>query len=140
MEDKIIDILLSKAKEVANRNDCCKHSNFTVGAALLTDNNKVYTGFNIENDGIQSICAERATTCSALINDDKNFKAIAIVGKGINDNAFKKTLPCGYCRQFLSEYMNKDFLIYTCDDITNEVFHYTLGELLPESFALKGDE
>ena len=44
MEREIIDQLISAAKEIANRNFCCKHSNFTVGVALLTKdiyNNKV---------------------------------------------------------------------------------------------------
>ena len=35
MEKEIIMELIKQAKEIANRNFCCKHSNFTVGAALM---------------------------------------------------------------------------------------------------------
>ena len=59
MNIKEIEKLIEKAKMMAEKNDCCPHSKFTVGAALLTNKGNIYTGFNIENDGIQSICAER---------------------------------------------------------------------------------
>ena len=49
MEREIIIELINQAKEIANRNFCCKHSNFTVGAALMTKEGKVYKGFNYED-------------------------------------------------------------------------------------------
>lgn len=136
MEREIIDQLIEEAKEIANRNFCCKHSNFTVGVALLTKDGNVYKGFNIENDGIQSICAERVAFSKALSEGNKEFTCLAVVGKPINQEHFNKTLPCGYCRQFLSEYASKDFLIYTYDDVENKLYSYRLEELLPESFSL----
>lgn len=134
MDKKTIEKLIDEAKEVANRNFCCNYSNFTVGAALLTKNGKVYKGFNIENHGIQSICAERTAFVKALSENNKEFKCIAIVGKNINEQLFKKTLPCGYCRQFMSEYTDKDFMVYTFDDETKELYSYKMEDLLPESF------
>lgn len=136
MKEEIINRLIEEAKKTANNNFCCKHSNFTVGAALLTEEGKLYTGFNVENDGIQSICAERVAFVKALSAMNKNFKCIVVVGKNMNDSNFKKTLPCGYCRQFMSEYTNKDFLIYTYDDEEQKLYTYKLEELLPESFGL----
>ena len=100
----------NKAKEIANRNFCCGHSGFTVGAALLTSEGKVYKGFNVENDGIQSICAERVAFTKALSEDNHRFSCIVVVGKKLKDKNFKKTLPCGYCRQFMSEYVKEDFI------------------------------
>jgi len=135
MEEKIICKLIENAKAAAEKNFCCKHSNFTVGAALLTRDNKIITGFNVENHGIQSICAERVTFSKAFTEGEKEFKCIAIVGKNINDKNFKKTLPCGYCRQFMSEYVKKDFQIYTTDENDN-IYSYTLDQLIPESFDL----
>ena len=82
------------AKETANKNFCCKHSGYTVGAALLDSKGKIYTGFNIENDGIQSICAERSTFSIALNDLSKEFVCIAVVGKPLKDKNFIKTLPC----------------------------------------------
>ena len=128
--------MIAEAKEIASRNFCCKYSNFTVGAALLTKDNKLYKGFNIENDGIQSICAERVAFSKALSENKKDFKCIAIVGKMLDNDFFEKTLPCGYCRQFIKEYVDKDFIIYTYDEKNDELYSYTIEELLPESFNL----
>lgn len=136
MNDKIIKQLLSEAKEIANRNFCCKHSNFTVGISLLSANGKIYKGFNIENDSIQSICAERVAFSKALTDNEKEFTCLLVVGKNINEKLFKKTLPCGYCRQFLSEYVRPDFKIYTYDDEEQKLYSYTLKELLPNNFSL----
>lgn len=134
--NETINKLINIAKQTANQNFCCQYSNFTVGAALMTKEGKVYKGFNIENHGIQSICAERVVFTKALSENEKEFLCIAIVGKNINDEKFKKTLPCGYCRQFLSEYATKDFLIYTYDDQEEKLYTYKLEDLLPESFEL----
>ena len=136
MEKEIIMELIKQAKEIANRNFCCKHSNFTVGAALMTQDGKVYKGFNVENDGIQSICAERVAFTKALSEGNKDFVCVAVVGKPLNQNQFNKTLHCGYCRQFLSDYATKDFIIYTYDDTEDKLYTYTLKDLLPESFSL----
>lgn len=136
MDEKLIMLLIEKAKSIANKNFCCTHSNYTVGCCLLTKDGKVYSGFNIENDGIQSICAERVTFGKALTENNKEFKCIVVVGKPLDSELFVKTLPCGYCRQFMSEYTHKDFLIYTYDDKENKIYKYTLEELLPESFSL----
>lgn len=129
--------LINIAKDMAKKNDCCSHTNFTVGSALMTETGEIYTGFNIENDGIQSICAERSAFVKALTEGKKNFKCIAIVGKKITDKNFKKTLPCGYCLQFLSEYTNPDFVIYTYDDIEDKIYRYELKDLQPCSFNLE---
>ncbi len=136
MDNELILKLISEAKTVANQNFCCKYSNFTVGAALLCEDGTIYTGFNIENHGIQSICAERSTFAKALTEGQKEFKAIAVVARNLNEAKFKKTLPCGYCRQFLSEYTTPDFKIYTYDEIEDKIYSYTIAELLPESFNL----
>lgn len=132
-----IEKLIDESKEIASRNFCCKHSNFTVGATLLTKDGKIYKGFNIENDGIQSICAERVAFSKALSDNNKEFSCIVVVGKKISDTYFQKTLPCGYCRQFMSEYVTKDFLIYTYDELENKIYKYKIEDLLPENFNLK---
>ena len=134
MGDKIKSRLIEQAKDIANKNFCCKYSNFTVGVALLTSDGKIYKGFNVENDGIQSICAERVTITKALSEGNKKFKCLGVVGKDLNASNFRKTLPCGYCRQFMAEYCGEDFMIYAYDDNENKMYEYKLGDLLPESF------
>ena len=56
------------------------YSNFKVGAILVCKNGKKYTGCNIENGGIQSICAERVAFLKAISEGEKEFDYILIVG------------------------------------------------------------
>lgn len=139
MENELLNKMIEMAKNSALNNNCCKHSNFTVGTALLTSDNELYAGFNIENDGIQSICGERVAFCNALVHEKKDFKAIMVVGKKIENEKFIKTTPCGYCRQFMSEYVNSNFEIYSYDEENNKLYKYTIKDLLPETFESKGE-
>ena len=107
------------------------HSEYTVGAVLMAKNGKRYTGCNVENQGIQSICAERVAFCKAISEGEKYFESILIVG-GPEGKEPEKCLPCGYCRQFMSEFVNKEFKIYTV--YGNKVEEYTMEELLPYAF------
>ena len=134
MDELIVKKLINIARESSLNNFCCNHTRFSVGTALLTEDNKIISGCNIENAGIMSICGERVAFVKALSDGNKNFKAIAIMGKSLDSKTFKKTLPCGYCRQFMMEYANDDFLIYTYDEEEEILYSYTLKELLPESF------
>lgn len=108
-----------------------KHSGYTVGAALRCKNGKIYYGCNIENAGIQSICAERTAFAKAISEGERAFEYIVIIG-GQQDKAPERCLPCGYCRQFMSEFVDKDFKIYTVYD--KKVEEYTMEELLPYGF------
>lgn len=128
------ELIFQYAKDVSL--NACTLTKFSVGAALVTSDNKVYTGCNIENAGIQSICAERVAFVKALSNGEREFKEIYVVGKGENDKCFIETLPCGYCRQFMKSYVSDDFKIFTLDENTAKINEYTLGELLPKSFDL----
>ena len=110
------------------------YSHYTVGAVLTTKNGKKYTGCNIENHGIQSICAERVAFCKAISEGEKYFKSILIMG-GDEGKEPQKCLPCGYCRQFMSEFVDEDFKIYSIYE--NKVEEYTIEELIPYSFELK---
>lgn len=136
MDKNLINKLVEEAKEIADRNFCCGHSGYTVGAALLTAEGDIFKGFNVENDGIQSICAERVAFTKALTENKNNFSCIVVVGKKAKDKDFVKTLPCGYCRQFMSEYVREDFIIFTYDDKEQKLYTYNIKELLPESFNL----
>ena len=134
MKESIKNRLIKEAIDIANNNFCCPYSNFTVGAALLTEDGKIYKGFNIENDGIQSICAERVAFTKALSEGNKKFQAVAVVGKDLNEKYYKNTLPCGYCRQFIREYTTDGFTIISYDEETKTSKTYRIEELLPESF------
>ena len=106
------------------------YNKYKVGAVLRCKNNKIYTGCNIDNFGIQSICAERVAFLKAISEGEKEFESITIVGSFENEEPNKECIPCGYCRQFMSEFTDDNFKIYTIDN------EYTLKELLPNNFNL----
>ena len=125
------DIELAKK---ARLNAHVPYSNFQVGAALRTKSGKVYLGCNVENHGIQSICAERVAFVKAISEGEKNFDYIVVCG-GSNLNSLENCLPCGYCRQFMNEFVDESFKIYNVLEDGN-IKEYTLQDLLPHSFKL----
>lgn len=119
----------------ARENAYCPYSKFPVGAAILTENNEVFTGCNIENGAYTAgLCAERTAAAKAISEGQIKFKAIAVVA--LQENGF--TTPCGVCRQFISEFaLNGDVPIYLAKP-TNpplRVFCTSIYQLLPESFS-----
>lgn len=118
----------------ARKNAYAPYSKYTVGAVLTTQNGRKYIGANIENIGVQSICAERSAFVRAMSEGERLFEKIVIIG-GPEDKDPVRTLPCGYCRQFMSEFVDKDFKIYTVFD--KKVEEYTLEELFPNSFNME---
>lgn len=110
------------------------YSNFCVGATLVTKSGNVYTGCNIENHGIMAICAERVAFLKAISEGEKEFEYIAVVA-GKKNEKLEPTTPCGYCRQFMSEFVPEDFKIYTLDE-TNNIKEYKISDLLPENFSI----
>ena len=112
------------------------YSNFTVGAALLTKDGKVYTGANIENSSYTpTICAERNAIFTAVHEGEREFEAIAIVG-GHKGDVKGVTAPCGVCRQVMSEFCSPDFKVILVTSGEGDYEETTLGELLPYMFKL----
>ena len=110
------------------------YSNFTVGAALLTKEGKIYTGANIENASYTpTVCAERVAIFSAVHAGEREFSAIAIAGGRAGESGKDAFMPCGVCRQVISEFADKDFVIITALGDSYEA--HTLSELLPHSFT-----
>lgn len=127
---------LIKSAENAMKNAYCPYSNFSVGAALLCDDETVFTGCNVENASYSmTMCAERTAFAKALLEGKRKFKAIAIVG-GKDGKIEDFCYPCGACRQVISEFCKKDFEIILKNN-NNEIEELTLGELLPKSFCLE---
>lgn len=129
-----INELISNAK-LARSNSYSPYSKYSVGAALLTKSGKIYKGSNIENHGIMSICAERTAFLKAISEGEKEFEAILVLSGPHGEEADSGT-PCGYCRQFMSEFVDKDFKIYTITK-DNKLLEYTMEELLPYSFKFE---
>ena len=124
---------LERAKE-ARLNSHSPYSNYGVGVLLRCKDGTTYTGCNIENHGIQSICGERTAFVKAISEGKKEFESIAVVGAPKGEECTTKCLPCGYCRQFMSEFVDKDFKFIFEDN--GEVIVYNLDDLLPNRFDL----
>lgn len=125
MNDKELFDLAVKAME----NAYVPFSKFPVGAALLTEDGKVFTGCNVEGSSYgNTICAERTACVKAISEGYRNFVALAVVcGEG-------RVTPCGICRQFLYEFQ-PDLRVITGED-RDHIEEFRLYELLPEGFRL----
>lgn len=112
------------------------YSGFSVGACLLTEEGKLFTGCNIENAAFTpGNCAERTAIFKAVSEGYKKFKAIAIVGGRTGEPISDYAFPCGVCRQVMEEFVNHDtFKIFVAID-ENTYKEFTLKELLPEGFG-----
>jgi cytidine deaminase len=124
-EEKIIK-LIEAAKEVRKFSQA-KYSDFSVGAALLTEDGEIITGCNIESSSFGlTICAERVALTKALSDGKSKFSHIAIVGPA-NDYC----PPCGACRQLLYDYASDIDIILSNN---SEIKVIPLKDLLPMAF------
>ena len=125
--------LLDLAKE-AMTHAYAPYSGYKVGAALLCADGTVYQGSNIENASYSPTnCAERTAFFKAVYDGHRDFSAIAICG-GMGGNITGPCMPCGVCRQVLSEFASNDLQIILVNG-AGEIRILTLGELLPWSFS-----
>ena len=122
------------AKQV-RRNAYVPYSNYYVGAALVTSSGEIYSGCNIENGGIMSICAERVAFSKALSEGERKFDYIVVCGGSQLNSLDNTCTPCGYCRQFISEFVDENFKFYLLRD-NDEAEVYNINNLLPHSFKL----
>lgn len=112
------------------------YSQFSVGAALLTNSGEIITGCNVENASYGlTICAERAAVCRAIAMGLRDFSAICITLPGI-------PVPCGSCRQFLTEFNPAMLVLLDSLDqpAGNPPECVLLSELLPRAFSLNQNQ
>lgn len=134
MEKEQICLLIRQAFE-ARKFAYTPYSHFQVGAALLAQNGKIYTGCNIENAGYTPTnCAERTALFKAVSEGERKFRAIAIVGSLQGQVNKLVTGPCGVCRQALYEFGGPDLTVIMARTEEDYIVT-TLGELLPYGFG-----
>ena len=126
--DEQRDALIRAACEV-RENAFAPYSNYKVGAAVLAENGRIFTGVNVENAtyGL-TICAERTAVFNAVTTGQKRITAVAVC----TENAGS---PCGACRQVLVEF-GGDIPVW----ITNphgETRQSSTYNLLPDHFGAK---
>lgn len=112
------------------------YSHFAVGAALLSQSGKIYTGCNIECASYSvTNCAERTALFKAVSEGEYNFTAIAVVGARTDrsDDSLI-TSPCGVCRQALYEFGGAELLVIMAKS-EEDYTEMPLGKLLPLGFG-----
>jgi cytidine deaminase len=119
------------AIEGVRQNAHAPYSGYRVGAAVVTEDERVYFGCNVENASYGlSLCAERVAIASAIAAGAKKIVAVVVV-----TDADPPGTPCGACRQWLAEFADSHCQI-VCANPNGNAKCFTLGELLPESFSL----
>ena len=103
-------------------------SNFLVGAALQTDEGKVFTGCNVESASYGlTVCAERIAIWKALSEGERDFARLAIVA-----DTEQLTPPCGTCRQIIWEFCKHATIVLANLHGQKEELH--VADLLPRAF------
>ncbi len=106
------------------------YSRFQVGAALLSDDGRLYSGVNIENASYGlTVCAERNAIGALVADGGRRIVAVAVC----TENG---VTPCGACRQVLSEFVDPDgdALVWIVDG-QGGVRETTLFTLMPDHFG-----
>ncbi len=124
---------LIKTAMAAREKAYAPYSKFRVGAALLTEEGKVYHGCNVENASYGlTCCAERTAVFKAVSEGDTKFKAIALIS-----DAEDFCTPCGACRQVLAEF-GGNINVIMCNN-RGEYREQKVSQLLPGYFTLTPD-
>ncbi|AGY38455.1 cytidine deaminase [Streptococcus ilei] len=106
------------------------YSHFPIGAVLVTEEGKIYTGVNVENASFGlTNCGERTAIFKAVSEGERSFKELIIYGQ-----TEKPVSPCGACRQVMAEFFEPDLPVtLVAKDKSTVVM--TVKELLPYSFT-----
>jgi cytidine deaminase len=123
---------LHKLAVAAARKAHAPYSAFPVGAALRTEDGRIYSGCNVENAAYPlGLCAEATAIAHMVMDGGGKIAEIAVFAPNMAG-----VTPCGGCRQRIAEFGRAATRVHLGDDrgVTETV---TLGELLPKSFALE---
>lgn len=134
LSGELISELVGEALNMRSRS-YSPYSEFSVGAALLSADGKIYGGCNIENAAYPvTICAERTAMIKAVSEGIREFRAIAVAG-GREKDPEGYSFPCGSCRQFMREFCDSGSFVVIVARSKEDYRIFTLEELLPNSFG-----
>jgi len=125
--------LLETAKE-ASKSSYSPYSNFPVGAAVLYESGDIYSGCNVENASYGlSLCAERNAVSTAIANNEgSKITAIAIYSP-----CQTLCMPCGACRQWISEFcIGEEETKIILENKNHELLMLSLADIFPYGFKL----
>ena len=118
------EALRAAAREISTK-AYVRYSHYRVGAAALTDDDRIVVGCNVENASYGlTLCAECGLVSSLVAGGGGRLVAFACV-----DGAGDVLMPCGRCRQLLWEHGGPDLLIDTPEGIR------PMADVLPMAFG-----
>jgi cytidine deaminase len=121
--------LVAEARAVRER-AYAPYSHFLVGAALRAENGQVFVGCNVENASYgATICAERAAILAMIAAGQRALTSIAVF-----TDADTLAMPCGVCRQVISEFQ-RDASLVVANPRQQRVLAFS--EIFPEPFVLE---
>jgi cytidine deaminase len=127
LSEESLQQLIETAKS-ARLQSIAPFSGFLVGAAVKTDEGKVYTGCNVESASYGlTVCAERVAIWKALSEGERQFVELAIVA-----DTEALTPPCGTCRQIIWEFAKNATIVL--GNLRDETQIVSIRELLPRAF------
>jgi cytidine deaminase len=105
------------------------YSKFPVGAAIRTEDGRVFSGCNIEIASYpEGWCAETTALGHYIMGGGGKITEIAVTAERM-----ARITPCGGCRQRLAEFSAPETKLYLCDD-AGVVETVTMGAMLPYGF------
>ncbi len=117
---------LNRKAVEAMKNAYAPYSGYPVGAAALTEDGQWFSGCNVENAAYSVVlCAE-----CGVISDVVRAGRSPIVAFGAVDGNGEPVVPCGRCRQLISEHLAPEALIAMPTGIMpiEEVMPYGFGQ------------
>lgn len=105
------------------------YSRFPVGAAIRTDDGKVFTGANVEVASFpEGWCAETTALGHYVMGGGGRIVEIAVIARKM-----AQITPCGGCRQRLAEFAGPQAKLHLCDE-TGIVRTMTMADIFPFGF------
>ena len=132
--EKNYEVLLEEAKK-ASEKTYSPYSNFPVGACVLYENGNKYLGCNVENVSYGlTLCAERNAISTAIASGETSkIEAIAIYSPKL-----KTCMPCGACRQWLSEFASENHTTkIVLEDDNGKALVLELEQIFPYGFKFE---
>lgn len=124
------DADLFAAAEAVRARAYAPYSRFSVGAAILADDGKIYAGCNIENAAYPiGNCAEPSAIAAMIAGGGKRIRRMYVTGPGS-----APVTPCGGCRQRIREFADQDVVVIS-HGVEGQPLHQTVAQLLPHSFG-----
>ncbi len=120
--------LIEAARAVRER-AYAPYSSFLVGAAVRAESGALFVGCNVENASYgATICAERSAILTMVATGQRVITSLAVF-----TDADKLAMPCGLCRQVISEF-HRDALLVVANPRERRVLRFS--EIFPEPFVL----